>query len=109
MPSRRLGGAVADPAEPALCMAIAPADAAAKPPAAGTSIASRFGEITPAFAAAFGAGVDVGLLLGARDAHARAFVISQPYVHTIITSEGRLAIAAPRAAPGFRPISRDEA
>jgi hypothetical protein len=37
-------------------MATSPADAAEKPPAAGASIASRFGEITPAFAAAFGAG-----------------------------------------------------
>jgi hypothetical protein len=39
------------------------------------SIASRFGEITPAFAAAFGARVDVGLLLGARNAQARTFTI----------------------------------
>jgi len=37
-------------------MAIAPNDAAAKPPAAGASVASRFGEITPAFTAAFGTG-----------------------------------------------------
>jgi hypothetical protein len=75
-PSRRLDGAVVDPAEPALRMSTAPADAAAKPPAAGASIESRFGEITPAFAAAFGAGVDVGLLLGARNAQARAFATS---------------------------------
>jgi hypothetical protein len=57
-------------------MAITPTDAAAMPPAAGASIASRFGEITPAFAAPFGAGVDVGLLLGARNAQARAFATS---------------------------------
>jgi hypothetical protein len=41
--------------------------------AAGASIASRLGEITPAFAAAFGAGIDVVLLRGARNAQARAF------------------------------------
>jgi hypothetical protein len=34
---------------------------------------SRFGEISPAFAAAFGASVDVGLSLGARNAEVRAF------------------------------------
>jgi hypothetical protein len=34
---------------------------------------SRFGAISPAFAAASGASVDVGLLLGARNAEARAF------------------------------------
>jgi len=62
-PSRRLDGSTApwwtppnDPTEPTLRMAIAPTGVAAKPPAAGASIASRFGEITPAFAAAFGAG-----------------------------------------------------
>jgi len=98
-------------------MAITPIDAAAMPPAAGASIASRFGEITPVFAAAFGTGVDVGLLLGARIAQARAFatstrsgrcagVVRQPGVHAIITSEARLAIAAP-GHPGFRQISRD--
>ncbi len=42
-----------------------------RPPVAGASIASRFGEITPEFAAAFGARVDVGLLLAARNARAR--------------------------------------
>jgi hypothetical protein len=34
---------------------------------------SRFGEISPAFAAAFGVSVSVGLELGARNAEARAF------------------------------------
>jgi hypothetical protein len=40
---------------------------------------SRFGEISPAFAAAFGASVDVGLMLGARNAEARAFSSSARY------------------------------
>ena len=34
---------------------------------------SRFGEISPAFAATFGASVNVGLRFGARNAEARAF------------------------------------
>lgn len=42
-------------------------------PAAGPPVVSRFGEISPAFAAAFGASVDIGLMLGARNACARAF------------------------------------
>jgi hypothetical protein len=54
--------------------------AAARPlarcPAVGAAITSRFGEITPTFAAAFGANVDVGLLLGARNAQARALAAS---------------------------------
>lgn len=41
-------------------------------PAAGSAIVSRFGEISPAFAATFGARVDVGFSLGARNAEARA-------------------------------------
>src|SRR4051812_42829122 len=42
-------------------------------PVAGPPVVSRFGEISPAFVAAFGASVDVGLMLGARTAGARAF------------------------------------
>ena len=66
------------PAEPVPHAADKPA--AASPPAprkaAEPVIASRFGEISPAFAAAFGASVDVGLMLGARNAEARAFASS---------------------------------
>jgi hypothetical protein len=40
--------------------------------AAAPPVASRFGEISPAFAA-FGASVSAGLELGARNADARAF------------------------------------
>ena len=36
------------------------------------AIVSRFGDISPAFAAAFGASVDVAFPLGARNAQARA-------------------------------------
>lgn len=62
------------PADPALRAKAGPA--AASPPdrraPAGTAIGSRFGDISPAFAAACGASVDVGLTLGARNAQARA-------------------------------------
>ena len=63
------------PTNPAPHMASEPA--AVSPPAqrvaAAPPVASRFGEISPAFAAAFGASVSVGLGLGARNAEARAF------------------------------------
>lgn len=73
-PPRRLKAVVA-PADPTLRAAAQPA-AASPPdrrPPAGAAVVSRFGEISPAFAAAFGASVDVGLMLGARNAEARAF------------------------------------
>jgi hypothetical protein len=50
-------------------MAIAPPMRCA---AAGARSRLGSAEITPGFTAAFGAGFDVGLLLGARSAHARA-------------------------------------
>lgn len=66
------------PAEPAPRAADKPA--AASPPAprraAAPPVVSRFGEISPAFAAAFGASVSIGLPLGARNAEARAFYSS---------------------------------
>jgi hypothetical protein len=37
------------------------------------AIVSRFGPISPAFAAAHGASIDVGFLIGARNAEAREF------------------------------------
>ncbi len=80
---RRLKAVVA-PADPALRAKAQPA--AASPPdrrlLAGPAIVSRFGEISPAFAAAFGASVDVGLSLGARNAQARAFSGAARYSHT---------------------------
>lgn len=61
------------PAGPAPLAAI---QVAARPPdrrpQAGAAVVSRFGEISPAFAAAFGASIDMGLSLGARNAEARA-------------------------------------
>jgi hypothetical protein len=44
----------------------------AQRPVVTAPVVSRFGEISPAFAAAFGASVDLGLFLGARNAEARA-------------------------------------
>ena len=72
------------PAEPAPHAADKPA--AASPPAprkpAEPAIVSRFGEISPVFAATFGASVDVGLMLGSRNAEARAFAGSARRPHS---------------------------
>ena len=66
------------PAEPAVRAAVqlAAASPLDRRPPAGPAIVSRFGEISPAFAAAFGASVDVALPLGARNAQARALASS---------------------------------
>lgn len=42
----------------------------------GAPVVSRFGEISPAFAATFGASIDMGFSLGARNAEARALASS---------------------------------
>lgn len=61
-----------DPARPATNEPAAVTPPAQRQPA-GPPVVSRFGEISPGFAAAFGASVSIGLALGARNAEARAF------------------------------------
>ncbi|HWU90091.1 MAG TPA: hypothetical protein VN253_22665 [Kofleriaceae bacterium] len=84
---------------------------------------SRFGEISPEFASAFGASVDVGLMLGARNAEARAFSgsarharssacgpalpVEIPTVRALPPSRVRTAVTSrtsPHAAPDVRPV-----
>jgi hypothetical protein len=63
------------PTDPALPAAEQPAvtPLVRRPVAApAPAVVSRFGDISPAFAAAFGASVDIGLMLGARNAQMRA-------------------------------------
>jgi hypothetical protein len=56
---------------PAAAGELASVTTPAQRPAAAAPVVSRFGEISPAFAATFGASVSVGLMLGARTAEAR--------------------------------------
>jgi len=64
---------------------------------------SRFGEISPAFAAAFGASIDVGLMLGARNAEARAFSGSARRPRGSVPGQGLpTEIATARALPPSR-------
>jgi hypothetical protein len=72
-------------------------------PIAAPAVASRFGEISPAFAARVGASIDAGLALGARNAAAREFSIGQ---HRPRGSRQNAALPGEIATPQALPRSR---
>jgi hypothetical protein len=102
---------VAPPAAPSISPAIAApsasmmAPAAVAPPApiVAPAVVSRFGEISPAFAARIGASIDAGLALGSRNAAARELAASlrRPRGSSRAAALPR-EIATPQALPRSR-------
>ena len=84
-PAHDAGGVAPPAAAPSIAPAVAAppapmtAPAAVAPPApiVAPAVVSRFGEISPAFAARVGASIDAGLALGSRNAAAREFSTRQ--------------------------------